>query len=75
MREENTPTNEARSLADSIQLLTTREARMKLRISQWKLYDLFRARRLDSVRIGRRRFVPVEALRAYIQQISRESFA
>lgn len=72
MEEKNTQTT---SLADDTALLTVRETARRLRISKWKLYDLFRSRLLDSVQIGRRRFVTVAALRTYIQRISRESFA
>lgn len=52
-----------------------RETYLRLRISKWKLYDLFRRRLLDSVQIGKRRFVTPAALRSYIQRISRESMA
>ncbi|HEV3170371.1 MAG TPA: helix-turn-helix domain-containing protein [Actinocrinis sp.] len=58
---------------DRTALLTVREAYLRLRISKWKLYDLIRTRRLSSIQIGRRRFVPVDALRAYVQQRSQES--
>ncbi|WP_430478122.1 helix-turn-helix domain-containing protein [Streptomyces sp. P11-1] len=57
-------------------LLTVREAYLRLRISKWKLYDLIRNRLLESVQIGRRRFIPADRLRAYVQQLQqRESFA
>ncbi|WP_411112932.1 helix-turn-helix domain-containing protein [Streptomyces sp. 029-5] len=63
------------SIADDSALLTVREAARKLRISKWKLYDLIRRRLLQTIQIGRRRLVPVEAIDAYIQQITRESVA
>ncbi|MFJ2213474.1 helix-turn-helix domain-containing protein [Streptomyces sp. NPDC101062] len=63
------------SIADDSALLTVREAARKLRISKWKLYDLFARRLLDSVHIGKRRFVTPDALNAYIQRITRESMA
>lgn len=56
-------------------LLTVREAYLRLRISKWKLYDLIRTRLLGSVRIGRRRFIPADRLRDYVQQLQKqESF-
>ncbi|MET9222818.1 helix-turn-helix domain-containing protein [Streptomyces sp. NPDC003300] len=75
MNEENTQPNGLRGDIDTPLLLTVREAYLRLRISKWKLYDLIRSRVLDSVRIGRRRFIPAEALSTYLQRISRESFA
>ena len=75
MNEENIPDNSLYGETDSSLLLTVREAYLRLRISKWKLYDLLRSRVLISVQIGRRRFIPVEALRTYLQRISRESFA
>ncbi|MEU8628972.1 helix-turn-helix domain-containing protein [Streptomyces sp. NPDC048669] len=75
MNEENTPTKGARGEVESPLLLTVREAYMRLRISKWKLYDLFRQRLLESVQIGKRRFVTPDALRAYVQRISREPAA
>jgi excisionase family DNA binding protein len=53
-------------------LLTTKEASEALRISRWKLYDLIRSRKIDTVKIGRRRFVPVDALASLISQLRRE---
>ncbi|WP_079085180.1 helix-turn-helix domain-containing protein [Streptomyces dysideae] len=67
--------NATHGAEDGTQLLTTLEARTRLRISKWKLYDLFRTNQLGSVHIGRRRFVPVDALRQYVQQLWRGSFA
>ncbi len=63
------------SIADDSALLTVREAARKLRISKWKLYDLIRSRLLETIKIGRRRLIPVEAIDAYIQRTSRESMA
>ncbi|WP_105970399.1 helix-turn-helix domain-containing protein [Streptomyces geranii] len=56
-------------------LLTVREAYRRLRISKWKLYDLIRSRRLVSIKIGRRRLIPAEAVENMIRQLSREAFA
>jgi excisionase family DNA binding protein len=60
---------------DRTALLTVREAYLRLRISKWKLYDLIRSRRLASIQIGRRRFVPVDALRAYVLRLTQEPLA
>lgn len=75
MNEKNEHTTEFRGDAGSPLLLTVREAYLRLRISKWKLYDLIRSRLLESVQIGRRRFVPADALRTYVQRISREPLA
>lgn len=73
MRDEITQTNTG---VETPELLTVREAYLRLRISKWKLYDLIRTRLLGSVQIGRRRFIPTDAIRSYIQQLQkRESFA
>lgn len=72
--EKNQTTNQAG--AGWPQLLTVREAHTLLRISKWKLYDLIRKNLLDSVRIGRRRLIPVDSYRAYVERLrQRESFA
>lgn len=75
MRDENTQTIDNREV-ETPELLTVREAYLRLRISKWKLYDLIRSHLLESVQIGRRRLIPVEAFRAYVQRLQqRESFA
>ena len=60
---------------DTTALLTVPEAYLRLRISKWKIYDLMNRRLLGYVFIGSRRFVPVIALRRYLQQLMQESFA
>ncbi|WP_060880187.1 MULTISPECIES: helix-turn-helix domain-containing protein [Streptomyces] len=67
--------NATHGAEDGTQLLTVLEARQRLRISKWKLYDLMNRRLLEYVHIGSRRFIPVDALRKYVNQIWRESFA
>lgn len=67
--------NAAHSAEDGTQLLTVLEARQRLRISKWKLYDLMNRRLLGYVHIGKRRFIPVDALRQYIMGLWKESFA
>ncbi|MFE6385194.1 helix-turn-helix domain-containing protein [Nocardiopsis dassonvillei] len=43
-------------------LLTVEEAADRLRVSRWMVYNLIRSRTLRTVKIGRRRLVPVAAL-------------
>ncbi|WP_231493684.1 helix-turn-helix domain-containing protein [Nocardiopsis sp. CNT312] len=43
-------------------LLTVEEAAEHLRVSRWMVYNLIRSRTLRTVKIGRRRLVPVAAL-------------
>ena len=42
-------------------LLTTAEAAARMGVSRSALYDLIRTRRIRSVKIGNRRYVPVDA--------------
>ena len=42
------------------------EAAQSLRISRDKIYELIRSGRLRTVKVGRRRLVPVAALDAYV---------
>lgn len=57
------------------ELLTVREAYGKLRISKWMLYRLIRSGKLMSIRIGRRRLIPAEAVLELVEQLSRESMS
>lgn len=50
-------------------LLTTEEAAEVLRVGRSTVYDLMRTRALGSVKIGRRRLVPTQSLRAYIESL------
>ncbi|NYE50200.1 excisionase family DNA binding protein [Spinactinospora alkalitolerans] len=43
-------------------VLTVDEAAARLRVSRWTLYNLIRSGRLRTVKIGRRRLVPVASL-------------
>ncbi|WP_067466230.1 helix-turn-helix domain-containing protein [Actinomadura macra] len=43
-------------------VLTVDEAADRLRVSRWTLYNLIRSNQLRTVKIGRRRLVPVNAL-------------
>ncbi len=49
----------------SVTLLTVEEAALRLSLGRTTLYMLLKAGQIDSVRIGRRRRVPVAALAAY----------
>jgi len=53
-------------------LLTVKEACATLRISKWSLYQLIRSRQLETIRIGRRRLIPVTAIQTLIRQLGRE---
>lgn len=53
-------------------LLTIDEARDVLRISRWSLYQLINGRRLKTIRIGRRRLIAAEDLRALLDDLRRE---
>ncbi|MGW4842749.1 helix-turn-helix domain-containing protein [Nocardia brasiliensis] len=52
-------------------LLTVPEACARLRISKSNLYTLIHHRELSTVKIGRRRFVPVEETTRFVQQLTR----
>jgi len=49
-------------------VLTVPEASKALRVSRWTLYDLIRSRALETIKIGRRRLIPVRSLTAYIRR-------
>ena len=53
-------------------LLTVAEACAVLKISKWTLYQLIRSRRLETIRIGSRRMVPVDALHALVERLRAE---
>jgi len=53
-------------------LLTAKEASAALRISSWKLYDLINRRRIDTVKIGRRRLIPADELTKLIDELRQE---
>jgi excisionase family DNA binding protein len=54
-------------------VLTVDEAAERLRVSRWTLYNLIRSNQLRTVKIGRRRLVPVNALAEYIDQLMEEA--
>ena len=51
-------------------LLTVPEACAVLRVSRWMLYRLIQTRQLNTVKIGRRRLVPAEEVRALLARLS-----
>lgn len=50
-----------------VRLLTVAEACRQLRVSRWMLYRLIQTRQLQTVKLGSRRLVPVDALNALIR--------
>jgi excisionase family DNA binding protein len=50
-------------------VLTIDEAADRLRVSRWTVYNLIRAGRLRSVKIGRRRLVPAAAITECLDQL------
>lgn len=50
-------------------VLTIDEAAERLRVSRWTLYNLIRSNQLRTVKIGRRRLVPVAALVECLDQL------
>ncbi len=49
-------------------VLTVKEACQVLRISRWTLYDLIRARSIETIKIGRSRRIPVSSVSKYIKR-------
>ncbi len=48
------------------------EAASALRLSRRQVYELIRSSQLHTVKVGRRRLVPVTSLREYVAALSRE---
>lgn len=53
-------------LVTAPEVLTVPEVMRALRLSRFKVYDLIRSRELKSIKIGRCRRVPADALRTFI---------
>ncbi|MFE8007797.1 helix-turn-helix domain-containing protein [Streptomyces sp. NPDC057418] len=53
-------------LSTTPEALTVPEVMRALRLSRFKVYDLIRSRELQSIKIGRCRRVPADALRTFI---------
>jgi excisionase family DNA binding protein len=56
-------------------MLTVPEACAALRISRWSLYQLIRRRQLETVKIGRRRCIPVAAVEAFVARLQDQEAA
>jgi len=54
-------------------MLTVAEACAYLRISKWSLYQLIRKGQLTSVKIGRRRLIPMTSIERLVQQLQVEA--
>ncbi|MFJ8614803.1 helix-turn-helix domain-containing protein [Streptomyces clavifer] len=53
-------------LVSAPEVLTVPEVMRALRLSRFKVYDLIRSRELKSIKIGRCRRVPADALRTFV---------
>jgi excisionase family DNA binding protein len=72
MNEPSIPTAGAMTPGGAPLLLNLVEAADALRISRWQLYQLINDRRLNTVKIGRRRFVIPGDLYALVDQLRNE---
>jgi excisionase family DNA binding protein len=52
------------------EILTVAEACSYLRISKWVLYRMIHTKQLRSVKIGRRRLIPMRSIREFIEQLA-----
>lgn len=57
------------------QLLTVPQVMARLQVGKHVVYDLIRSRRLASVRIGRCRRVPADALAAFVVSVTEKAVA
>jgi excisionase family DNA binding protein len=55
------------------QLLTVPEVMMVLRLGRCTVYDLIRSGRLESIKVGRSRRVPVDAVNAFVSHLREEA--
>jgi excisionase family DNA binding protein len=53
-------------MSNDLPLLTVPEAGQRLRVSRWTVNRLIQTRQLRTIKIGRRRLVPSEALTDFI---------
>lgn len=60
------------ALPTTHEVLTVPEVMQALRLSRFKVYDLIRSNQLQSIKIGRSRRVPANALQTFIQNQLRE---
>jgi excisionase family DNA binding protein len=52
-----------------ITLFTIDEAAARLRVSRWSVYNLIRTGQLHTIKIGRRRLVPLDALTECLEHL------
>jgi excisionase family DNA binding protein len=52
-----------------ITLFTIDEAAAQLRVSRWSIYKLIRSGQLRTIKIGRRRLVPIDALNECLERL------
>jgi excisionase family DNA binding protein len=52
-----------------ITLFTVDEAAARLRVSRWSVYNLIRSGQLRTIKIGRRRLVPLDALSECLERL------
>ena len=52
-----------------ITLFTIDEAAAQLRVSRWSVYNLIRSGQLRTIKIGRRRLVPFDALTECLEHL------
>jgi excisionase family DNA binding protein len=55
------------------ELLTVPEVMMRLRLGRSTVYDLIRSRRLVSIKVGRARRIPADAVRGFISTSVKEA--
>jgi len=72
MKEGETEQPQRNESSSTPALLTISEASKALRISKWSLNALIQRRRLQTIRIGRRRLVPATAIEALIETLRSE---
>jgi excisionase family DNA binding protein len=63
-------TTERSASPDTPKLLTVTETCETLRISRWMFYRLVHQRRLQTIKIGKRRLVTTAALVRYLDEVS-----
>lgn len=54
-------------------LLTVPEVMAAMALSRWKVYDLIRSGQLESIKVGRGRRIPLDAVDAYVTEQRREA--
>jgi excisionase family DNA binding protein len=50
-------------------LFTIDEAAARLRVSRWSVYKLIRSGQLRTIKIGRRRLVPIDAMTECLERL------